>query len=287
MEVVTPGSPSGAIPAEGAPNTGGNTTQTSTSQSATSPITLSDDMEVIPPGRDKPVKYGEYFKSFQSQFTKTAQERADLQRQLEAIKTERQRDTEELQRLRQSQQPAAGQDPRSTLISKIKSLPYLNGQDAAEVVESILGEVSSQQQALQMRDMAIRLLNQRFQELDKTVGQLSNQNNQAGFKSKMETFRTQLDLPVEAKEWLEELYLAYEGDDLDQEFPKIAKGRWEQLQTLLRAQDQNKVQQARTNRFTPPKGGNGTPNAPLDFSKMNPKQMADHLWASIQGTEPT
>src|SRR3954469_13675397 len=63
---------------------------------------LNDDALVRVKGSDQPVKYGEHFRKFQSQFTKASQEAARLRKELDAERQSRQQFEQERQRSAQA-----------------------------------------------------------------------------------------------------------------------------------------------------------------------------------------
>ena len=105
------------------------------------------------------------------------------------------------------------------------------------------------------------------------------------FDSKISKWVADTGLPVEATDFAKELYLAYEGDDLDSEFPTILKNRWEQVVGLARAAEQKRIESARKLPFVPGRGGQGVPSKPLTdkLAKASPAQVADELWDAMQG----
>lgn len=254
-------------------NVTGEGTSPSSSATATAepstptPIELKDDSFVKLPGSDKPVKYGEWFRGFQGKYTQATQER-------ERLKAEAERWRQEAQKSGQPR-PQAPQNPKAALVEKLKALPYVNGQEAAELVDSISSDI-------QVRDQAIKLLAGKLGEVMQTVQQLNQRRGVEDFQSKIGKFHSELGFPPEAKDFLEILYSAYEGEDLDEQFPTIAREQWEKLQAIVRAQDRKRVEEAKQKRFVPAKGGFGSPSKPLDTSRMSAKETADLLWDQLQ-----
>lgn len=247
----------------GAPTSGGSNPQT---------YSLTDD-SMIDLGDGKPVKFGDHVRGLKSLSTKATQEKAKLQKEYEdfkrAVEAERQKG-------QQRSQSGNGAD----IFESLKQLPYLTGRDAAEVIGQIAG-------AIQQRDQAIALMFKALQEVKKEVGGFSAKNAESEFKSKIAGFREKLGYGEDMTDILSELYLAYEGDDLDNEFPEIARKRIEQLQKTFRAMDQAKVQQAKKLPFIPGRGGQGTPSKPLQdkLTRASSGEIADLIWDGLDDTK--
>lgn len=259
-----------------------------TDPNASTPLSLADDSVVAIPGQNKPVKFGEWYRGIQGSHTKATQERAELQRRIEAIERERQQERAELARYRSVNQPPSPQQQRqqqaAAIKAKIAKLPYLTGTEATEMYESIVNDLGQRDDYSQRQTMAVRLLAQELQKIQAAVGELRGSAQQSGLKSRLASIRQEIGAPEGFEEVLEEIYLGYEpGEQLDREFPAIAKARWEKIQQAVRAADKAALDSQRSNRFTPPKGGLGTPSKSLDFSGKSSKEQADILWDMMQG----
>lgn len=245
-------------------------------------IDLTDDSMVRVPGQKDPVKYGEYYRGFQSQFTRKAQEAAraaERSQQLEQAIRERDERLAYFQRQQQSAQQAA---PGQALREKLAQLPYLSGQQAAEVIEHVGGQFEQFGQALQERDAALVLLTRQLMQVNQVVNSLKDRTSTSDFDGKIHSYVESLGLPNEAEELAKEIYLAYEGDDLDDEFPQILRTRWEQIENAIRQRDRQKVEAARRGPFVPGKGGAGTPSSPLNnLSRASARDIAESLWPGM------
>jgi hypothetical protein len=255
----------------GAGSTGDASAASSTSANS-GPLRLTDDMEVIPPGQEKPVKYGEFQRGFQSQFTKASQKAANLEREIAGLK----------QAAQQQQQAGQPQTPskRKQLIDNLKARTYLSGEEAASAIDNIFGEVEND---FSTRDQALRLIAQKLLQIDAQQQKFSQSANQSSFSNTIKSALTANKLPEELDEFAQLVYLSHEGADLDQEFPTLLKGFWDKFANVVRQMDQKKVEGARTSRF-PGRGGQGSAGKPLDTSRMSPSQQADALWEMVQGS---
>lgn len=246
------------------------------------PIEISEDSLVKLPGQEKPVKYGEYIKGFQGQFTKASMRASELDRELAGERAVR----AELEK-RINQQTQSGQKPltasaRQKLIDQVKSRTYLSGEDAAEMVDGIYGEFEG---TIGVRDEAIKLLAKKMIQMNSTLESLNTTHNTSSFQSKVKSAISANHLPDEAAEFAEQLYLSYEPSaELDEQFPALLKASWDKMSEVIRGQDKKRVAESRLSRF-PGKGGAGVARKPLDTSKMNPRQTADALWDLMKDTE--
>lgn len=250
--------------------TGGQATPNAEPQA----VDLGDDTLVRVKGSDKPVKFADHVRGFQSQFTKASQRASALERELQQERSARQQ-LENAQR--QAAQATGTKDP----YEQLRQLPYLDGNAAAQVVDSIA-------QQIRQRDMILLGTLQQLQQMQAVVQGLNQTHVSQSWESKIDRWLADGGFPPEAKDLAKEIYLAYEGDDLDEEFPRIFGERWNQIEKLVEARRQAAVRAARPQPFVPGKGGNTGPSKGL---KMNPKasarEVADQLWHALDGGSET
>jgi len=248
------------------------------------PIELRDDSLVKIPGSDKPTKYGEFYRGLQGQLTKASQRAAELERRY----VEAQARLEERERAfqRMNSQPTPGQttNPTAELVNKIRSLPYMSGEDAAEMTETIINQIAQVGGQFQQRDAILIGLARQLKATQDLVNNLQSNHVNSSFEGKITRWVGELGLPAEATDFAKELYLAYEGEGLDEEFPTILKNRWEQVVSLARQAERARIDSARKLPFVPGRGGQGVPSKPLSdkLAKANPAQVADELWEAMQ-----
>jgi hypothetical protein len=242
------------------------------------PIELDENRLIKVKGSDKPVKFGEHVRGFQSQFTKASQEAARLKEQLAA---ERNRIAQfEREKAQWSQQQQAGQ-PRNDIMAQLEQLPYLDGKSAAQLVQSI-------GQQLQQRDQIMLTALNQMREMKATLSGLNQNHVNTSFDNKIRGWLKEGGYPDDPSvtELAKEIYLAYTGDDLDQEFPQMFQQRWESLNRVLETQRAQKVAAARKQPFIPGRGGQAGPSKPLQFKgSETPQEIAATLWNEIQGSE--
>ncbi len=250
------------------------------------PLSVTPDTLIKLDGHEKPVKFGEHIRGFQSQFTKASQRAAELEKKLIALEAAQKERDAELSRYRQfvgNGQPKS--DPNADLIEALRTKQYLSGEEAAGVVSAILQRVEQAQNGFNPRDTAILTIAKRLAEAEKRLGGFAQERSEREFKARISGVVKELGLPDEASELAEEIYLAYTGDDLDQEFPSILSKRWEQLEKLVRARDKAKLEAARAKPFVPGKGGLGSAQKPLNTAKLTAREIADQVWEGLSGSD--
>lgn len=258
------------------------------------PVELSDDALVKAPGFDKPVRFGDIPKRFQADYTRKTQEHAKQVQQWEAQKRawEQTRGQEE-NRLRELatallQRQNQGQPQGQTFADRLKAKTYLDGETAAALFQEIqdngFGQVS---QEIAKRDQVIQALYQQVMNLQKGFTSLQGQRSSQEFDGKINKWLTEGGYPPEAADLAKEIYLAYEGEDLDNEFPTIFQNRWNQIQTLVNAANKKRVDAAKQNPFKlPGKGGQGSAGKPAGLKgHESPKEVSDFLWEFINAKD--
>jgi len=265
------------------PSAGGNTGAAPVVTQTPEPISLSDDSFVKLPGSDKPVKWGDHYRGFQSQFTKTAQEKAKLEQTRQSLEQQVKDRDVMVQRLQQAL-GVNNQTPPTDPYADLKSRQYLDGEAAYKLAQSLRGEVGSFGSALGQRDQVILALAKQLAEIKKSVGEFSTQRQGQEFENKIKKWVTDLELDG-FEDLAKEVYLAYEGDDLDNEFPTIFKNRVQQVEAAIRARDKKRLETRRQLPFTPAKGGNGSAGKPISLADKNAREVTDILWEQMNGGE--
>lgn len=252
----------------GSGGTGGNVVTPDAAGGADEPLEIDENRLIRVKGQDKPIKFSEYGRNFQSQFTKVSQRAAQLQKDLESERQARQQYEQQVRQAAQVPQ-AGGND----VFSQLEALPYLNGQQAAAVVRSIAEQIGQ-------RDQVLLATLKQLQQMQGIVQSLHGERQGTAFDAKIANFVKDAGYPAEITQWAKELYLAYEGDDLDDEFPGILKERYEGFNRAMDAQRAAKVRQARDGKmFVPGKGGNTGPTKPFQIkANASPAEIADALF---------
>lgn len=227
-----------------------------------------------------------------SEFTKLRQQDAQKRQEYESSYKEREqqiaaREQQILQAAQILQQRLQQQQGGGTkdAYSKIRDLPYVDGGTFAEQLEGLrTQDIGALVQAIQQRDKALQLMYQQLGQLSQTVKGFQGKNAETEFEGRLRSVREQSGLPDEpwATEFLKDVYLSHEGDDLADEFPNMVRGRWEAIRKAVRALDKAEAQKAR-GLAIPTAGGTVSPGKPLQEGYKKPRQLADELWAAMQG----
>lgn len=260
-------------------------------------VDLTDDSLIRHPAYKDPVKFSDLSKRFQADYTRKT---TDFARQKEQYENEHKSRLAQVEQKEQylrnlaatllQRQEAAGRG--NSVLDEIKSLPYIDGETAYKLLSQIQNEgFGGVTQAIQQRDQVIKHLYNQISELSKVVQGLNSARVDQSFDGKIRNYVKQLDLPEEAFDLAKEIYLAYEGDDLDQEFPSILQKRWESVANAIRTIDKKRIESAKPTKPFPiaGKGGQGSPSKGARGLKgsENAKQTADFLWDVLNAGEKT
>jgi hypothetical protein len=221
-------------------------------------------------GQDKPIKLSEYRAGFQSQATKASQEAARLRQEVAQYK---QREAQAEQQRQAQARQAAGQG-QDNFLASLEQLPYLDGPHAKQVIDRIYGE-------LRQRDQITIAALQELQKMRQTVSSLNEAHVGATFDSKISRWLQEGGYPDNpaAKKFAQILYLAHEGQDLDQEFPQLLKQHWGEFQSLIESERAAKVAANRKPPFLPGRGGATGPTKPIQLDpRLTSHQVADQLF---------
>ena len=280
------------------PNLGGSTGQGGVSDAgaagAGSPtiFDLSDDSLVRVKGQGEPVKFGELSKRQQADYTRKTQQAQQLQataaRERQQLAAERSRLEGIAASLVQRQQGRGGEqvDP---FMAELGAAEFIDGKTAVKLVQALQsGGFEPIANAIKERDKVISQLYQHVVQLSNTVKEMGGRFGQTDFDGKINRWLEEGGYPAEAADLAKEIYLAYEGEDLDNEFPQIFQQRWNQIQSILDKQRQAKVEAARRQPMLPGRGGNGAASKPIGLKgNENAKTLADTLWDAMQAGEQT
>lgn len=291
-EVSTPGVGTTAA-------TTANTTPSSGQSPVTDPATgqtidISDDTLIKGvPGFNEPVRYGDLYKRLQSDYTKKTQAAEKLRQEAAAerakYQSEYQSERKRLEDLaktliqrRDGQVNSTEQDP---LFKELASAQYIDGPMMGKFISAMQekGFVPIVK-AFQERDQIIQGLFQQVLDMRKQVNELVTVRTGQDTEGKINRWLTEGGYPQEAKNLAKEIYTAYEGDDLDNEFPQIFEQRWNEIQSIIRAQDRKRVEDAkRASTRLPGRGGSGAPGKPIGLKgHEKARDVASALWDAMQ-----
>lgn len=250
------GAPTGGNPAPSGGAGGG-------AQATPTPIALTKDSLIHPEGFEKPITYGEWQSRYvdKSQYTQVTQQQAAREKQWQDYVAGIQQ-----QLNRQSQQPPQGQPQGGGFAQELEALSgksYVSGAEAAQLVQKLVQHgINPLNQRLQQRDEVIKLLYNKLQGVDQTVGGLAQGTTQAATKALYQSAKQFASLPDDpvVEDFMQDIYLSHEGKDLNQEFPNMVKTRWMSLVKAVREWD--KAQAAKARQGGIGRGGNATPGKP-------------------------
>jgi DNA anti-recombination protein RmuC len=255
---------------------------------------LSDDTMVRIPGQDDPVKYGDLYKRLQADHTKkttqAARARDQLARERQQLQTSHAQKEQQLQQLTtqllamKNQQNGGGTD----YLTELEKQSVLDGKTAAQLMRAIQDQgFGSVAQAMEARDKMISQLGAQVQKMNAVVRKLASERTDTSFNSKISGWLKELDLDDKYSDLAKEIYLAYEGDDLDQEFPEILRTRMDQVRNLVRSVDKRRADEARGANFKfPGKGGQGSAARGVGLKgNESSSQVADRLWDALQAKD--
>lgn len=250
-------------------------------QSTPTPIELSDDSLVKLPGSEKPVKWGEHHKGFQSEFTKKAQAASKLEAELKAARDTIAQREDAMRRLyaeyQRAQQPQTqAQDP----LAELQNLGYLDGPTAYRLAQHLSQQFGGYQQELQRRDQAILLMANRLKQLNDMVNGFQSRNMETEFEGKIGKWLD--DLGYDREDWGEfarDVALSHEqGSDFDEVMPTKIKERIERAIANAETLKRKRIEAARKAPFTPTRGGAGSASKPLSLAGKSSKEVTDILW---------
>jgi hypothetical protein len=188
-----------------------------------------------------------------------------------------------------ARQNGAQGDPQAWLTD-LQRKEYISGQDAAQLFHGVHQGFTGVAKALEQRDAIIKTMYNVVMQQQRALQGIHGQTQQTTLDRKLDEFVRQVGRdPQDYKEFARELYHAYEGDDLDYEFPQILQRRLEQLERLSEKARSQKVAAARKSPFPiPGKGGAGAaPKGPGLTGRESSKQTADSLWEMLAQSEET
>ena len=255
------------------------------------PIDVAEDTLLRIKGQKDPIKFGDLSKRQQADYTrKTQQHQAQVAKERQGLAAERSRLEQVAAALASRQQGGQGnQSPTDPFLTELGGAEYIDGKTAVKMIRAIQEQgFTPLVSAIKERDQVITQMYQHLVQLSNTVKELGGRAGSSDFDGKINQWLADGGYPPEAADFAKELYLAYEGDDLDAEFPAIFEARWKQIQGLFDAQRQAKVDAARRSLLVPGRGGNGAASRPIGLKgHESAKETADMLWDAMQARSGT
>ena len=247
------------------------------------------DEQSSPEGGETP-ESGSWSKETQAEYTKKTQALADDRKQWDSQRTQQQQQLQQYAQQLQQQQYAAQaaqqyapqqqQQQGDTMLDQLRQMPYLDGNTAAQLMERIVSEgINPLQQALQQRDKALAQVYKDYKTLRDTVGHTQGKQAEKDLDSRFVQLRQDTGLPDEevVNELLRDVYYSHEGDDLNEKYPEMARGRIDGLRKVFRDMDRKEAIKAKKSSF-PSKGGESSLTSGKTGGYKSPADRADELW---------
>jgi len=256
-------------------------------------VDISDDTMVRIKGQGEPVKFSDLSRRQQADYTRKTQQAENLRRQAVAHQQQNQTERSRLETIaahlaarQQGNQRSNQTDP---FLTDLGGREYIDGKTAVEIVRQLqengLAPIAN---AIGQRDKVITQLYNQLTQLTRQVQEMGGRFGQSDFDGKITRWLSDGGYPPEAADLAKEVYLAYEGDDLDNEFPEIFARRWQQIESILENRRQAKVTAARQAPRLPGRGGNGSASKPIGLKgNESARETADMLWDAMQAGSGT
>jgi hypothetical protein len=249
--------------------------------------------EQLPPAGGEDQDSGAWPKEAQAEYTKKTQALADERKQWDSQRAQQQQQLQHYaQQLQQQQyahkaaqqyaqpQQAQASNPTQTMLDQLRGMPYLDGNTAAQLMERIVNEgINPLQQKVAQRDQAIAQLYKDYNAMREHVGKNQGKQAERELDARFAKFRQDSGLPDEevVNEYLKDVYYSHEGDDLNDQYPEMAKSRIDGLKKVFRNMDRQAAVKAKTSQF-PSKGGESSLTNGKTGGYKSPADRADELW---------
>jgi hypothetical protein len=236
----------------------------------------------------------------QAEYTRKTQALADDRKQWD---TERSQQTQKLQHYAQQmqqqqyakqaqqqsqQQYQQSQASQNTMLDQLRTMPYLDGNTAAQLMERMVNEgINPLNNALKQRDQALAQLYKDYKSLKDNVGASQGKQAEQDLESRFTQIRNDQGLPDNeiVNELMRDVYYSHEGDTLDREYPDMLRKRWEGIQKAVRDGDRAAAKKAKESPF-PSRGGQISPTSGKTDGYKTPEQRANELWPMISPGQP-
>jgi hypothetical protein len=233
---------------------------------------------------------GSWPKEAQAEFTKKTQALADERKNWDGQRTQQQQQLQQYAQQLQQQQyahkaaqqyaPQQSQQPQSSMLDQLRQMPYLDGNTAAQLMERIVNEgINPLHQTIKQRDQALGQAYKDLKDLRDVVGRGQGKQAEKDLESRFVQLRQDNGLPDEeaVNELLRDVYYSHEGDDLNEKYPEMARGRIDGLRKVFRDMDRREAIKAKKSSF-PSKGGESSLTSGKTGGYKSPADRADELW---------
>jgi hypothetical protein len=259
---------------------------------------LNPDALIKPPGANEPVKWSDWAGRHvdKSEFTRKTQE---LARERDQFQRERQQAehllrqrAEELARTAQGggTRGAAAQGALADLIQQVQGLPYIDGATLGGLLGKLQEQLDRPTQEFGKRDQAMALLYKQLQDTQKQLQGIQQASRGQNYQGLLRSTAKQLGLTEddETLEVLRDIYESHEpGDELDREFPELARKRFDAIRKMVRGLDKAEADRARKAAL-PGRGGQGSPSKSLQpKGTETAREIAEQFWPGLQADSVT
>jgi hypothetical protein len=237
---------------------------------------------------------GSWSPEVQAEYTKKTQALAEERKSWD---TQRQQQAQQLQQYAQqlhqqgqayqqqtqqaTQQQAQG--AQQSMLDQLRSMPYLDGNTAAQLVERLVGEgITPMQKQLQQRDQALSTIYQDYKALKEQVGSAQGQQAEKDLDSRFIELRDKHGLPDEEviHELMKDVYFSHEGSDLNEQYPDMLGKRVDGLRKVFREMDRQAAAKAKDSPF-PSRGGESSLTSGKTGGYKTPEDRTNELWPML------
>jgi len=226
-------------------------------------------------------------KTWETQRTQQAQQLQQvaqrLQQQGNAHQQQQVQQQQQQHQQYQQQQQQQQQGAQQSMLDQLRSMPYVDGNTAAQLMERIVGEgITPIHQQYQQSQQALNQLWQDYKGLRDQVGSQQGQQAEKDLDARFLELRTQHGLPDDEaiREFQKDVYLSHEGDDLNDKYPDMFGKRVDGLRKAFRDMDRKAAIQAKASPF-PSRGGESSLTSGKTGGYKTPEQRTNELWPML------
>jgi len=237
---------------------------------------------------------GSWSPEVQAEYTKKTQALAEERKSWD---TQRQQQAQQLQQYAQQlqqqgqahqqqvhrAQQQAGQQQQQSMVDQLRSMPYLDGNTAAQLVERLVGEgITPMQQQLQQSQQALATVYRDYKALRDQVGSAQGHQAEKDLDSRFLELRDKHGLPDEEviHELMKDVYFSHEGDDLNDQYPDMLGKRVDGLRKVFRDMDRQAAAKAKESPF-PSRGGESSLTSGKTGGYKTPEDRTNELWPML------
>ena len=264
---------------------------------------MAEDVESIPveggevsePTGDGDTSTGQWPAEVQAEYTKKTQVLAEERKAWEALRAQEhqrlQQYQNQLSQYGHAQQQAAQQHAQSQaqtqqqgVLDQLRSMPYVDGNTMAQLVERIVNEgFTPMRQQQQQRDQAQSMLAQENKQLRALMTDAQAKQAEKDLTNKFIDLRTKHGLPDDEaiNELMRDVYLSHENwSDNEGEYADKFSGRVDGLRKAFRGMDREAAIKAKQSPF-PSRGGESSLTSGKTGGYKTPEERTNELWPML------